>query len=151
RSERGFVRLGYGFSRSRNGAANMHAASCIPAVTGAWQYEGGGAFHISADIFQLDKTLIEGLDVRDGSVRMLDQSRIGGILTGEREPLQDAGPVQALIIQNTNPVSVAPHQNKVKAGFARKDLFGCVYGQLMMDDGPRADVVRLATARTAHH
>jgi hypothetical protein len=37
----------------------MHAASCIPAVTGAWQYEGGGAFHISADIFQLDKTLIE--------------------------------------------------------------------------------------------
>ncbi len=47
---RAFFRLGYGFSRSRNGAANMHAASCIPAVTGAWQYEGGGAFHINADI-----------------------------------------------------------------------------------------------------
>jgi anaerobic selenocysteine-containing dehydrogenase len=28
-----FFRLGYGFSRSRNGAANMHAASCIPAIT----------------------------------------------------------------------------------------------------------------------
>ena len=22
----------------------MHAAACIPAVTDAWQYEGGGAF-----------------------------------------------------------------------------------------------------------
>ena len=29
-------RLGYGFSRQRNGAANMHAAACIAAVTGAW-------------------------------------------------------------------------------------------------------------------
>src|SRR5437764_626004 len=43
-TKRTFFRLGYGFTRSRNGAAQMHAALCIPAVTGAWQYEGGGAF-----------------------------------------------------------------------------------------------------------
>ena len=43
-TKRSFFRLGYGFTRSRNGAAQMHAALCIPAVTGAWQYEGGGAF-----------------------------------------------------------------------------------------------------------
>src|SRR5216684_3939486 len=40
-TKRTFFRLGYGFTRSRNGAAQMHAALCIPAVTGAWQYEGG--------------------------------------------------------------------------------------------------------------
>src|SRR5690349_7639822 len=107
-TKRTFFRLGYGFSRSRNGPVNMHAASCIPAVTGAWQYEGGGAFHISADIFRLDKTLNEGLDVWDRSVRMLDQSRIGAILTGEREALHGGAPVTAMIIQNTNPVSVCP-------------------------------------------
>src|SRR5271165_5216130 len=45
RTKRSFFRLGYGFSRQRNGAANMHAALCIPAVTGAWAHEGGGAFH----------------------------------------------------------------------------------------------------------
>ena len=39
-TKRAFFRLGYGFSRSRNGAANMHAASCIPAVTGAWLTKG---------------------------------------------------------------------------------------------------------------
>jgi len=33
-TKRAYFRLGYGFARSRNGAANMHAASCIPAVTG---------------------------------------------------------------------------------------------------------------------
>ena len=54
--KRAFFRLGYGFSRSRNGAANMHAASCIPAVTGAWQHEGGGAFHNNADIYHWNKT-----------------------------------------------------------------------------------------------
>src|SRR6186713_2746488 len=32
-TKRAFFRLGYGFSRSRNGPVNMHAASCIPAVT----------------------------------------------------------------------------------------------------------------------
>ena len=148
--KRVFFRLGYGFSRSRNGAANMHAASCIPAVTGAWQHEGGGAFHISADIFQLDKTLIEGLDVRDSSVRMLDQSRIGGILAGEREPLQGGGPVQALIIQNTNPVSVAPDQSKVKEGFAREDLFVCVHEQFMTETALMADVVLPATTFLEH-
>src|SRR5690349_23213811 len=43
-TQRTFFRLGYGFTRSRNGAAQMHAALCIPAVTGAWHSEVGGAF-----------------------------------------------------------------------------------------------------------
>ncbi len=30
----------------------MHAATCIASVTGAWQYEGGGAFHNNGAIFQ---------------------------------------------------------------------------------------------------
>ena len=55
-----FFRLGYGFSRQRNGAHNMHAALCIPAVTGAWRYTGGGAFHTNGAIYHWDKTLIEG-------------------------------------------------------------------------------------------
>ena len=37
-----FFRLGYGFTRQRNGAANMHAALSIAAVAGSWRHEGGG-------------------------------------------------------------------------------------------------------------
>jgi anaerobic selenocysteine-containing dehydrogenase len=128
----------------------MHAASCIPAVTGAWQYEGGGAFHISADIYRLDKTLIEGLDAWDRSVRMLDQSRIGAILTGEREALHGGAPVTAMIIQNTNPVSVCPDQTQVKRGFAREDLFVCVHEQFMTETAQVADVVLPATTFLEH-
>ena len=93
--KRAFFRLGYGFSRSRNGAVNMHAASCIAAVTGAWQLEGGGAFHNSGAIFHLDNSVIEGGDLRDPSIRMLDQSRIGAILTGDAEALLGGPPVTA--------------------------------------------------------
>src|SRR5438105_9801624 len=69
--KRVYFRLGYGFSRSRNGAANMHAASCIAAVTGAWRYEGGGAFHNNSAIYHWNKSMIEGLDARDESIRVL--------------------------------------------------------------------------------
>ena len=54
-TKRSFFRLGYGFTRSRNGAAQMHAALCIPAVTGAWQYEGGGAFFNNAAIWKFNE------------------------------------------------------------------------------------------------
>ncbi len=148
--KRAFFRLGYGFARSRNGQANMHAASCIPAVTGAWQLEGGGALHVNADIFKLDMTLIEGRDVWDRSVRMLDQSRVGAILTGDKEALADGPPVDAMIVQNTNPVSVAPDQNKVKQGFARDDLFVCVHEQFMTETARMADLVLPATMFLEH-
>src|SRR5688572_27511163 len=92
-NKRTYFRLGYGFARSRNGVVNMRAASCIAAVTGAWLHEGGGAFHNNGAIYHWDKTLIEGLDVRDPAIRMLDQSRIGAVLTGERDALCGGPPV----------------------------------------------------------
>jgi len=148
--KRAFFRLGYGFSRSRNGAANMHAASAIPAVTGAWLHEGGGAFHNNQDIYHWNKKMIEGSDMRDPAVRMLDQSRIGAILCGDETALAGGPPVTAMLIQNTNPLSVAPEQERVKRGFAREDLFVCVHEQFLTETARVADVVLPATMFVEH-
>jgi anaerobic selenocysteine-containing dehydrogenase len=147
---RAYFRLGYGFARSRNGAHNMHAALCIPSVTGAWLNEGGGGFHNNGAIYHWNKSMIEGLDVLDAGVRVLDQSRIGPVLTGDPHDLKDGPPVAALFIQNTNPVQVAPEQRKVKAGFARDDLFACVHEQFMTATARMADVVIPATMFLEH-
>ena len=90
RPRRAFIRCHHGFSRSRNGAANMHAVTCLPAVTGAWQDKGGGALYGHTGMYPISKTLIEGLDMLDLSIRELDQSRIGPILAGDAAALKTA-------------------------------------------------------------
>jgi anaerobic selenocysteine-containing dehydrogenase len=150
RSKPSFIRCHHGFSRSRNGAANMHAVTCLPGVTGAWQHRGGGALYGHTGIYPLDRTLIEGLDLVDRSIRELDQSRLGPILTGDAEALKGGPPVTALLIQNTNPAMVCPELHKVHAGLAREDLFTCVHEQFMTETAAFADVVLPATSFLEH-
>jgi anaerobic selenocysteine-containing dehydrogenase len=148
---RSFFRLGYGFTRQRNGATAMHAALCIPAMTGAWQHRGGGAFHSNSGTWRLDKSAITGDAMQKGDPRWLDMSEIGAILTGDAKALKHGGPVKAIIVQNTNPASVAPDQTLTHQGFSREDLFLVVHEQFMTETAEFADIVLPATMFLEHN
>ncbi|MCR6673047.1 molybdopterin-dependent oxidoreductase [Devosia ginsengisoli] len=148
---RSYFRLGYGFTRQRNGSTAMHAALCIPAMTGAWQHRGGGAFHSNSGTWQLDKSAINGARMQKGEPRWLDMSEIGPILTGDAKALKHGGPVKAMIVQNTNPAAVAPDQTLTHRGFAREDLFLVVHEQFMTETAEFADIVLPATMFLEHN
>lgn len=149
-SKKTFLRCGYGFSRSRNGAVNMHAVTCLPAITGAWTVRGGGALYSHNDVYPLDERAIQATDRRKAGARILDQSRLGEILCGNPDDLQGGSPIMAMLIQNTNPLVVAPDSNRVKAGLERDDLFVCVHEQFMTETAAMADIVLPATMFLEH-
>ncbi|MFV0432010.1 MAG: molybdopterin-dependent oxidoreductase [Alphaproteobacteria bacterium] len=144
------LRLGYGLTRRRGGAVNLHAISCLPVMLGHYKHKGGGAlWSLSGHFSHLDKSEFSGSSLGDTG-RVLDQSAIGKILAGDKKALKNGGEVKAMLIQNTNPVNVAAHTELVRKGLLREDLFTCVHELFMTDTAKYADLIIPATGFIEH-
>ena len=73
--------------------------------------------------------------------RTVNMSRLGHALTELGHVEGEGPPVKALFVYNSNPAAIAPNQNAVLAGMARRDLFTVVHDQFFTDTADYADIL----------
>ncbi|RST50205.1 molybdopterin-dependent oxidoreductase [Variovorax sp. DXTD-1] len=139
------IRLNYGMQRVRGGGNAARAIACLPALVGAWRDRAGGLLLSSSGHFPADRAALQRPDLLAGRrPRTVNMSTIGDAL------LDEAKPVKAIVVYNSNPVAVAPESGKVVAGFAREDLFTVVLEQFQTDTADYADYLLPATTQLEH-
>ncbi len=148
------IRLNYGIQRSERGGAAVRAVAALPALTGSWKEIGGGMQLTTSQAFQFNNAALEmpELQLRSSlaqkgkkEARLVNMSELGKALTELNDP-----PVKAIVVYNSNPAAIAPHQNKVLRGFRRDDLFTVVLEQFPTDTTDYADIVLPATTFLEH-
>lgn len=141
-----FIRLNYGLQRHAGGGSAVRAISILPAVTGAWNDAGGGAMLSTSGTFRaLDVAALHRLDLSPPGTRSLNMTRLGEALTRIDDP-----PVDALVVYNSNPGSIAPDRETVLEGLRREDLFTVVLEHFQTDTADYADVLLPATTQLEH-
>ena len=143
------IRLNYGLNRCAGGSSVVRNIACLPALTGAWRHPAGGALLSTSGNFPVDQQALERPDLYTAHhtrpTRTINMSAIGEALLTADEP-----PIRALYVYNSNPMAVAPDGVRVRAGFAREDLFCVVHELFQTDTADYADILLPATSQLEH-
>ena len=144
------IRLNYGLQRSERGGMAVRTIAMLPAITGSWREMGGGLQLSTSHAFRLrrDKLEMPELCLRSPLGRM--PRRVNMVELGKALLDLDSPAVKALFVYNCNPAAVAPDQNRVLRGLARKDLFTVVSEQFQTDTADYADILLPATTFLEH-
>ncbi len=141
------IRLNYGLNRHAGASMAVRTVLCLPAVTGAWRHPGGGALLSTSGTFPTNGPALERPDLAPPGVRTLNMAQIGRILLDETLKPR----VMSVFVYNSNPMAIAPEQEKVRRGFLREDLFTVVHELFRTDTVDGADIVLPATTTLEHY
>lgn len=144
------IRVNYGVQRSERGGAAVRAIAALPVLTGAWREQGGGIQLTTSGAFEFNRRALERPDLQLRSslgreARIVNMSLLGRALNDLRD-----SPIQALVVYNSNPAAIAPHQASIVEGLRREDLFTVVLEQLQTDTADYADYLLPATTFLEH-
>jgi anaerobic selenocysteine-containing dehydrogenase len=139
------IRANYGMQRVRGGGMATRNIACLPALIGAFRDAAGGILLSTSGNFPVDERALARPDLLAGrKPRTINMSTIGKAL------LDEAAPIRALIVYNSNPVAIAPDSERVARGFAREDLFTVVLEHFQTDTADYADILLPATTQLEH-
>lgn len=143
-AEPAWIRCGWGLERNRNGGSAVAAVLALPAVAGKLGVVGGGVSLSNGggwDLSPARAATVPGAAAK----RVINMSRLGRALHLAKPPLK------ALFVTNANPLTNLPHQELVRQGLLREDLFTVVHEQTLTDTAGLADFVLPATTFLEHH
>ncbi|MCW5254511.1 molybdopterin-dependent oxidoreductase [Streptomyces sp. SHP 1-2] len=139
------IRVSQGIQRHAGGGATLRALACLPAVTGDWRRPGGGLLYTTDGYFGGNREALYRDDLLSRPVRSLSMTRLAEGLLETDDP-----PVAALVVYGANPLASSPHQNRIRRGLAREDLFTVVMDHFQTDTADYADIVLPATMQPEH-
>jgi anaerobic selenocysteine-containing dehydrogenase len=126
-----------GMQRHAGGGSAVRAIMSLSALTGDWQYPGGGAAYEIFSRFGFDYDALRGEHLRQNpeTDRTLVVTRLGEGLLELDDP-----PVMSLFLWGSNPLASSPNTEKIRQGLARGDLFTVVSDHFMTETARFADV-----------
>lgn len=137
------IRCGWGLERNRHGGSAAAAVLALPAVAGKFGVRGGGYTMSNSPAWKFNGADTTG--AAEASTRVVNMNRLGEALAPGTAPS-----VRLLFVYNSNALTTAPRQEKVREGLSRDDLFTVVFDQVMTDTARYADVVLPATTFLEH-